>query len=223
MTLGLEWTDPSAWERTVWIVHPHRGLAASKSRLSSILDAPTREKLARVMLKHVLRVSSKVQPNGVLVVSPDPSLEGLVVRFGARFVRQRGVGLNSGLSQVSAAALKEAVGAIAVVHCDLPDVESADLIALLNGITDPRTVAIAPNRAGTGTNALAMNPPNLIPFSFGLDSFAKHLQSSNESGSRVTVVDRPGTRLDVDTPEDLEAWCRAKGGNSASLEARTHR
>ena len=67
-----------------------------------------------------------------------------------------------------------------------------------------RGVAIAPDKTGRGTNALALRPPDALRFSFGIDSFAKHRAAAG--ALPFVVVDRPGLAFDLDTPEDLARW-----------------
>jgi 2-phospho-L-lactate/phosphoenolpyruvate guanylyltransferase len=68
------------------------------------------------------------------------------------------------------------------------------------------TVAIAPDRAERGTNGLALSPPDVIPFQFGVDSFSAHRGAAARTGVRTVIVERPGLEFDVDTPSDLAAW-----------------
>ena len=67
-------------------------------------------------------------------------------------------------------------------------------------------IAIAADRHGTGTNAVALAPGRHIRFCFGAESRAGF---SAQTG--VRVLNRPGLALDVDCPEDL-ALARAKAG-----------
>jgi 2-phospho-L-lactate guanylyltransferase len=64
------------------------------------------------------------------------------------------------------------------------------------------SVVLAPDRHGRGTNALLLDPPDVIDPAFGGDSRAGHawLASSAEAAF-VEVPDVLG--LDVDTPDDL--------------------
>jgi 2-phospho-L-lactate guanylyltransferase len=66
------------------------------------------------------------------------------------------------------------------------------------------TVVIAPCRHGTGTNALLILPPGLIPFAFGPDSFAAHCAAARAAGVEPVIYRSATIALDLDTPEDLE-------------------
>ncbi len=79
----------------------------------------------------------------------------------------------------------------------------APLVAAASG--EP-SVAIAPDRLGTGTNGLGLAPLGIIGFRFGAGSFAAHLAEARAAGVEPTIVARPGLAFDLDTPEDLARW-----------------
>ncbi|HET6379417.1 MAG TPA: 2-phospho-L-lactate guanylyltransferase [candidate division Zixibacteria bacterium] len=185
---------------------PHRGLAASKSRLAGVLGDAERMDLARRLLARVLAVVRDAVPD-VVVISPDADLEPIVTEAGARLEVQRGLGLNAGLEQARANAVREGVKALVVLHGDLPYLAVDDVRALADAVA-ARGVAVAPDRAGTGTNGLAERPLDSIPFRFGRGSFARHLAEAESRGLALTVVRRPGLAFDLDTPDDLAEWLR---------------
>ena len=189
------------------IIVPHRGLEAAKTRLAPMLDPDEREELAGQLLLHVLR-EARHATDDVVVISPARELAELVESVGATLVVQRGMGLNEGLDQARSDALFDDIGQLGVLHGDLPNLQASDILAMIEGLpTDGAAgVAIAPDRAGTGTNGLALRPPGVINFKFGVGSFAKHLTEVDRAGVHLTVVDRSGLAFDLDTPEDLARW-----------------
>jgi 2-phospho-L-lactate guanylyltransferase len=192
---------------SIRIIIPHRGLEAAKTRLAPSLSPDERIFLASQLLQRVLKVSREVADD-VVVISPSRSLLEVVEPSGARLVVQRGMGLNSGLDQVRFDALVDDVETLAVLHGDLPNLQRTDietLLAALPGDGQPG-VAIAPDRAGTGTNALVLRPPGVIRFRFGAGSFAKHLEEVERAGVPLVAVNRAGLAFDLDTPEDLARW-----------------
>ena len=190
---------------TVRIIVPHRGLAAAKTRLAPVLDDGEREALARRLLEQVLRVAHEACGD-VVVITPSEALEPLVVGAGARLVVQRGMGLNDGLDQARAEAIADGVTTLVVLHGDLPNLLADDVAALLDALPEPGGVAIAPDRAGVGTNALALRPPNAIPFRFGVGSLAAHAGEARVADVPLVEVHRPGLAFDLDTPADLARW-----------------
>lgn len=190
---------------TVRVIVPHRGLDAAKSRLSPVLSVDERAELAAHLLRRVLRIANQAVPD-VVVISPSATLADLIRPLGARLLVQRGMGLNEGLEQARTAALAEGIERLVVLHGDLPELETADLLALVGAVEAGRAVAIAPDRARSGTNGLGLWPAGAIPFRFGPDSFARHRAEAAAARLPVIVVDRPGLAFDLDTPDDLTHW-----------------
>ena len=190
---------------TVRIIVPHRGRAAAKTRLAPVLDDAEREALATRLLDRVLRVARQACPD-VVVITPSAALEPLVTGAGARLAVQRGMGLNVGLQQARDEALAERVETLVVLHGDLPNLAPADIAALLEAVAPAGGVALAPDRAGIGTNGLALRPPDAIGFHFGAGSFAAHREEAERAGVPLVVVERPGLAFDLDTPADLARW-----------------
>ena len=97
--------------------------------------------------------------------------------------------------------------AILVLPIDLPFVTSDAIKAVLAPLTDAadplaRIVVLVTDRHGTGTNALALHPPDVIPFAFGAGSRAAHREAASRAGARFVEVDGP-LSIDLDTPDDL--------------------
>ncbi len=184
---------------------PHRGLDAAKTRLAPVLDPAEREALARTLLARVLGVA-RAASDDVVVISPSAALAPIVEDAGARLAVQRGMGLNAGLEQARAEAMADGAPAVLVLHGDLPNLSLPDIEALAAAIPAHGGVAIAPDRAGTGTNGLAQAPADAIPFGFGTGSFARHRAAAAAAGLAVAVVERAGLAFDLDTPADLARW-----------------
>jgi 2-phospho-L-lactate/phosphoenolpyruvate guanylyltransferase len=188
------------------IIVPHRGLEHAKTRLAAVLEPAERADVAERLLRHVLE-AAVASGDEVVVISPDAGLDALVAESGARLSVQQGLGLNAGLREARAEAMAEGVTRLAVIHGDLPELSGADVAALLDAVGgEGPTVAIAPDRAERGTNGLALSPPDVIPFQFGVDSFSAHRGAAARTGVRTVIVERPGLEFDVDTPSDLAAW-----------------
>lgn len=186
---------------------PHRGLEAAKTRLATSLAPEERMLLASQLLRRVLAVAREVTDD-VVVISPSRPLAEVVEPTGARLVVQRGMGLNEGLEQARFDALVEDVDTLVVLHGDLPNLRAADVETLLTALPagDEPAVAIAPDRAGTGTNGLVLRPPGVIRFRFGQGSFAAHVSEVERAGVPLVAVNKAGLAFDLDTPADLARW-----------------
>jgi 2-phospho-L-lactate guanylyltransferase len=89
---------------------------------------------------------------------------------------------------------------------DCPALDPAEVSALLALRGD---VVIVPDRHGTGTNALALTPPDVMAPAFGEGSFDRHRALAAAAGASFVVADARSLELDVDTPDDLAALRRA--------------
>ena len=186
---------------------PHRGLEAAKTRLATSLSPDERMFLASQLLQRVLKVAREVTED-VVVISPSRALLEIVQPSGARLAVQRGMGLNEGLEEARFDALTDAIDELAVLHGDLPNLQADDVTTLLRSLPADGApgVAIAPDRAGTGTNGLVLRPPGVIGFRFGKGSFAMHLEEVERAGVPLVAVNRAGLAFDLDTPQDLARW-----------------
>jgi 2-phospho-L-lactate guanylyltransferase len=118
-------------------------------------------------------------------------------RWQGPFIRDEGRGLNA---ELNALVDSQRPTRLLVVHADLPLVSVDDIAALIMG--DGAACAIAPDRHGTGTNALALIEPLGFDFAFGPNSFTRHCAAAK---GKARVVTRPGLGLDIDTAADLDA------------------
>lgn len=211
------------------IVIPQGGIAGSKMRLSPVLTDSQRRALVTAMLARVIRIALEIAP--VSVVSPTRELEAVVVGCGARFVLETWHGLNGALEQARGAVLSRGVDTVAVLHADLPQVTSTDVAALVSAVPSPWGVAIAPDLAGVGTNAMAVRSADPIPYRFGLESCRAHSDEAGRAGIPVRLVSRRGLAFDLDTPEDLReyicseesAWLRHLLGAAPRMPVRVRK
>jgi 2-phospho-L-lactate guanylyltransferase len=198
----------------IHVVLPMRTMSGGKARLGGALDAEEREALVLGMLLHTLAVLGEWQVcRRIHLVSPDPVLDAATRQAGVEVTahRQKGEGLNEGISLgVSAARVADATSLL-VLPGDLPhlSVEALDELLLaadagLVAASGGPLVAIVPSDAGGGTNALLLHPPDVIAPSFGHESFAAHLRAAETVGAAVQVVSDTALGFDLDTPDDLE-------------------
>lgn len=179
----------------IWTaVLPLRQGPQPKSRLSSRLSPAQRVALSTSMAGIVLRVLHDCPSlDRVILLSPDAPSEGLA----GEWLRDEGAGLNQELD-----ALRARLGnsAMLVIHGDLPLVTVADIAALVSG-AERHGHALAPDRHGAGTNAVAIGGGRPFTFAFGEGSLHRHLACA----PKAMQVRRPGLAIDVDTPDDLDA------------------
>ena len=73
-----------------------------------------------------------------------------------------------------------------------------------------------PDRHGTGTNALLLDPPDAIVPSFGPGSFERHRLAAESAGATMLVEPVPSLVLDVDTGDDLSRLLEALASSAPS-------
>ncbi len=189
--------------RPTAVAIPVHGFEGAKSRLGAVLDAEERRDLVVRLLRRAVEASlATTGVIEVLVVSPDPDVLAVARDAGARALQQRSRGLNPALHEARAAIERGA--RLLVVPSDLPAVSPATLDAVLaaGDAAGPPCVVLAPDRHGRGTNALLLDPPDVIDPAFGGDSRAAHAWLASSADATFTEV--PGELgLDVDTPDDL--------------------
>lgn len=192
-------------ERIAAII-PVGTLEDAKTRLGGALDAEERQDLAERLLRRTVAVALEVDRLAdILVISPDRGVLGLAADLGARTLRQRSSGLNAGLGEARADVVAGGADAILVLPIDLAYVSTDAVATVLARLDDPRTVAsvvLVTDRHGTGTNLLALRPPDVIDFCFGPGSRQAHRDAARTAGATYVEVDGP-LAFDIDTPADL--------------------
>lgn len=191
---------------TIWAIVPVKPLRRAKSRLSPVLSDEERAELSQRLLLQTLDVLKTV-PNveHTLVVSRDPKALALARDHDARTVMERGTPeLNRALVRATVVAKGYGVSGVLILPADLPLISALDIERLIAQAVDPPVVVVAPDRHGTGTNALLSAPPGLIEYDFGPDSLLRHKERAEKAGARLEVCHLPSFELDVDNPEDLK-------------------
>ena len=191
---------------TLWAIVPVKPLRRGKSRLAGVLSEDERAELNRSLLQNTLKTFAQLREvEEVLVISRDPQALAIARHYGARTVREDGQPeLNTALKRATVIAQVYATRGVLVLPADLPLVTREDVLTLIERVGEQPTVVIAPDRHGTGTNALLISPPGLIEYDFGENSFERHCRQAREAGARLEIVNLPTLGLDLDLPEDLE-------------------
>ena len=180
---------------------PARIGGARKSRLSGVLSADQRERLAERMFDHVLKVLNAHERIGeCIVLSPAAPIDAQ-----QRWSEDKGRGLNPELTELRSGLARHDV---VILHADLPFLSAGDVTDLLEA-ADEAGIAIAPDRLGTGTNGVALKAGQPFRFAFGVGSCAAHRKAA---GPQARLVERHGLGFDIDSPEDLDL-ARAAGFN----------
>lgn len=184
---------------TTGVVVPIRAFADGKSRLAPYLTPADRARLLEAMAERVVGAAGDLP---VVVVSSAPEVRAWAGALELEVLDDPGsldAAARVGLDHWTAAG----AGRVAVVHADLPLVES------LAGLSQPGTspvAVLAPCHRGDGTPALSVPAGSAFEFAYGPGSFERHRRSAAAAGLEVReVLDVEGLRRDVDSVDDLDA------------------
>ena len=192
--------------KSLWALVPIKGFDRAKSRLSPVLDAPSRAELARSSSSHVLDVLAQSPAiAGVLVIGDGPEVIAYAQARGLDAMLESpgppGLGriVDEGLHALAARGVRSTL----VLMADLPRLEAEDIAAIAH-LLDEHDLVIGPDLRDEGTNALALATPLVAPNCFGnADSFHRHQRTAERLHLRHAVYRSPRTGLDVDEPDDL--------------------
>ena len=191
-------------------VLPVKRFAAAKQRLAPGIGSTHRAELAAAMLEDVLEAISAARSiERTIVVTSEPRAIELATVAGTELVADPDEGGHSGAALAGIARARQlGAGRIVLLPIDCPLLAPRELERLLTGMPE-RYVAIVPDRHGTGTNALALSPPNAIEPAFGEGSCARHVAAARAAGIPFGVEELPSLALDLDTPADVVALTMA--------------
>jgi len=181
-----------------WVIIPVKPPGEGKLRLSGVLDADARDRLVAAMLGRVVAaVSAARHVDRICILGPSRHDQSAAISL----MGDTGGGLNPALTQALSEAAAAGASRVVFIAADLPGITPHEVEALAGA----PAVAIAPDRHGIGTNALALPLPQArdFRFAYGTASFAAHNAEACRLALEIEVIDSPGLARDVDTPEDL--------------------
>jgi 2-phospho-L-lactate guanylyltransferase len=183
---------------------------AAKQRLAAGIDDERRAAVVAAMLEDVLEAIGQARSiERTIVVTGEPPAMELAAGAGAEVLPDPDEGGHSGAALAGVARALELGATCAVLlPGDCPLLDPRELERLLTGMPE-RFVAIVPDRHGSGTNALALAPPEAIRPAFGEGSCARHVAAARDAGMPFAVEELPSLALDLDTPADVVALTRA--------------
>lgn len=188
---------------------PVKRFGGAKQRLAVGIDDARRVELVAAMLRDVLEAIREARSiERTIVVTSEPRAAELAAAAGTELVADPGDGGHSGAAQAGIARAQQLGAECAVLlPGDCPLLDSRELERLLTGLPGS-FVAVVPDRHDTGTNALALSPPDAIAPSFGEGSCARHVAAAREAGVPFAVERLASLALDLDTPADIVALTR---------------
>jgi 2-phospho-L-lactate guanylyltransferase len=176
------------------VLIPVKDFRQAKARLSGVLSADDRIRLARWTAERVVAAAA---PLPVFVACDDRTVADWAESVGATVLWRPSVGLNAavldGIRSLGEAGIEHAI----VAHSDLPIAASLAGVVLTGGIV------LVPDGRSDGTNVLAVPTSSGFEPAYGSQSFHRHLTHALGLGLPVRVQRDPRLALDIDTPADL--------------------
>ncbi len=185
---------------TCWVIIPAKAPEAAKGRLAGVLDAKARHALAAAMLNRSVSAAQVAKGvDGLALVGP--SRLGLPDE--TELLAEPEGGLNAALTFARSKIARRGASRLVSLAGDLPGITPEDVEQLCS--LPDGTIGIAPDRHGTGTNALSLPLPAALTFaySYGPGSSTKHRAEAARLGLPMITITTPGLARDVDEPDDL--------------------
>ena len=187
---------------------PVKTLSEAKSRLTGYLSLEQREQLVLAMLRHVLLILQESNID-TTVVSPDAQVRSYARSRGAQTFEEEQTGHNPALTAAAQRILsQEDVAdrehlALLTISADLPLLQVDEIQAMIEASQD-HSVVLAASQEGTGTNALLVHPPLIVPYVFGPNSLQQFIEEAAQRNLSIKVQKSHGLSFDIDTIDDLE-------------------
>lgn len=205
------------------ILVPIKNTLTAKQRLASVLDQPSRTRLAQAMLHDVLSTlyAWKNRP-GVGIVTSDPYATELATSYEFEVIPDpENPGETGAIEMATRLCVERGEDSTLVIPADIPLIQVWELEEILKNAPSEGTVLV-PAADARGTNAAFRRPPNLFPLRFGNDSFKPHHAAAQATGKACIVLRLPGIAVDVDNPEDLHQLISLPGDSRAQRLAREY-
>jgi len=198
------------------ILIPVKNLSSAKQRLASLLDQPSRTRLAQAMLHDVLATlhgwGSRPE---VAVVTSDLYAVELAQGFGFEVIPDPdNPGETAAIEMATGVAMDRGAQSTLVIPADIPLIQAWELEEIMKRAPREGSVLV-PAADGRGTNAALRRPANLFPLRFGNDSFKPHHAAAQATGKPCVVLNLPGISVDVDNPADLQQLLSLPGDTRA--------
>ena len=176
------------------VLIPIKDFESAKVRLSTVLDSNARADLAKELATLVV---SACLENPVFIACENDAVESWARDLGAEILRSPSEGLNEAVDFGFRSLSGKGFESVLITHGDL--VYPAGLLSLF----DLEEIVIVPDTELNGTNVLVL-PTNIdFQFSYGPNSYMRHLKPATMLEAEVLVVTDSPFSFDIDDPDDL--------------------
>jgi 2-phospho-L-lactate guanylyltransferase len=180
------------------VVIPVRSFTRGKSRLAGALSESP-DSHAAFVRGLADRAADAAASHPTAVVTSAPEVIEWAQWRDLHVIADRG-SLDAAAADGRAWARGHGCSRVVVVHADLPDIVSLDLV---DGDGDAPVAVIVPCHRDDGTPVLSLPVETPFTFAYGPGSFVRHCDNALAAGLELRVVRDDALGFDVDGPEDL--------------------
>ncbi len=204
------------------IVIPIKDPAGAKQRLGAALPQARRTELACALLEQTLAfVRDHAAGTHVLLVTDCTRFDALASGFGCTVLHEgEGGGETLAVERATSWSVAHGYTSQLVIPADMAAIDGHEFATLLAQPRPSPSLILCPATGDDGTNAVLSTPPGAVPFRFGDKSFAGYRARAATLGVPVTVLRLASFRLDIDTPEDLDAFLAANPTSPLAVRVR---
>jgi 2-phospho-L-lactate/phosphoenolpyruvate guanylyltransferase len=186
-------------------VVPIKAFRGSKSRLAPRFDQDRRAALSRASAIRVLSAFTACQlvHHRIAVVEDEDTAALARNHHFEVLLRPDLWGQSAAVNAGFETGVQRGATTLVTISADVPLTRPRDIEDILRP-AGPVLVMVT-NREGEGTNALRVSPAQPMRLHFGPGSLEQHRREAAGLKLPVTVLDNPRLRLDIDTPDDLDA------------------
>ncbi|HMN15477.1 MAG TPA: 2-phospho-L-lactate guanylyltransferase [Bellilinea sp.] len=190
----------------IWAIVPVKSINKGKNPLSEILSDEERATMNITMLGNTLSIlRSLPEIEQTMVISADNAVLSMARDYGAKTLQEDGQS-NIGVAMTKATMVAKMYNAtgLLVLSADIPLLTKKDMQLMLTLGKNPPILVMAPDLQGSGTNAICLNPTDLMKISVGKDSYKKNLEEAAKFNIRVATCQLTSLGLDLDNPDDMD-------------------
>lgn len=178
---------------------------SAKQRLAESLEPERRRRLAEAMFADLLDAVVRVRLlDGLIAVTGEARARRMAAEAGVEVIDDPDEGHSAAAVRGIVRAVERDADRVVLLPGDCPLLDPRELDRLLTGMPSP-WVVVVPDRHGTGTNSLAIAPPDAITPAFGEGSCARHRELARTAGVPHSIERVESLALDLDTPADVIA------------------
>ncbi|MFB0901008.1 MAG: 2-phospho-L-lactate guanylyltransferase [Dehalococcoidia bacterium] len=187
----------------------------AKSRMTESLSSESIQKLVKAMLVDVLTVVTSIKEFYPVVIAPNDSYRSIVQDFSVDYFQDSGLGYNECIKEFMHNYALNKSTKLLIVPADQPRIKPDILNNIMQFMNSNQIVQVRAQDGGTG--ALGLNPFDIMPTLFGIESSTLHHDYAIKNNLRIHEIYDSCLSYDVDKFSDLTLSVEHSFGNKTQL------